>query len=128
MSDIIKFPSLNGDKILEQYPLSVKEFQKFIGALPNINNAEVDALLYDQGIKAIFYYNPRTLYEFFDDKKLELLIDKPSHSWQYSVNDPVVMISSVAGFKSRIEAEESGFQECFEILEKQLIYENVPGK
>ena len=113
----IKAPSLNGDKIFEQYPSSIEAYKKWVGGLPNIDALEdQDKLLLGQSLKAVFYYSPRSLYDFFDDKGLELLIGRVDDHWYYTVLGDMHSYSAA----SRIEAEEAGFQLCFETLEKQL--------
>lgn len=115
----IKAPSLNGDKIFEQYPLSIEVYKKWIGGLANIDALEdQDKLLLAQSLKAVFYYSPRSLYDFFDDKGLKLSITQVGeNSWTYHIWEGILSSS----LESRIEAEEAGFQLCFENLEKQLV-------
>lgn len=118
MSDKIKMPSLNGDKILELYPLSVAAYKQWLGTFPKTADlgGDKDALIYDQSLKAIFYYSPRNLYEFFDKTGLELLIGRVDNHWYFTISGNLHSYSA----ETRIEAEEKGFQLCFETLEKQL--------
>lgn len=121
MTNSIKMPSLNGDKILELYPLSIGAYKKWLGTFPKVEElgGDKDALIYDQSLKAILYYSPRNLYEFFDGAGLELIINKiADKSWSYYISNQIP--SSLNPKESRIDAEEAGFQLCFEILEKQL--------
>lgn len=112
----IKAPSLNGDKVFEQYPQSIEEFKKFIGSTMSKELLGADIALYDQGLKAILYYNPRALYEFFDGKGLNLIITKGDKGWYHTIDGHLTTFKE----DSRIQAEEAGFQLCFETLEKQL--------
>lgn len=118
MTNQIKMPSLDGDKVLELYPLSIGAYKKWLGAFPKAEElgGDKDALMYDHSLKAILYYSPRNLYEFFDKLGLELVVGKVDDHWYYTVTGDLHSYSS----NSRIEAEEAGFQLCFEVLEKQL--------
>jgi len=113
----IKTPSLNGDKIVEQYPLSVNVFKEWLGTFPNVEVLGKDALLYEQSLKAIFYFSPRALYDFFDDMGNELVINRVDDTyWSYHI------VGSPHSFSadSRVAAEELGFGVAFETLENQL--------
>lgn len=112
-----KFPGLNGDKVFDQYPKSTKAIKEWIGSFPQA--AEVlgdEAFIFDNSIKALFYYDVRKLYEFFDSQGLVLLIGKIEDHWSFHIEADLHSYSS----DSRIEAEEKGFQMCFELLEKKL--------
>lgn len=114
----IKVPQLNGDLILEKYPTSVAAFKQWIGTFPNIEaiGTDKDSLIQEHSLKAIFYFSPRNLYEFFDALGLELIIGKIDDHWYYTISNDLHSHST----ESRITAEEMGFQLCFETLEKQL--------
>lgn len=114
----IKVPSLNGDKIVEQYPKSVEAFTRWLGTFPNLESigTDTDKQILLNSIKAIFYYNPRALYEFFDQAQLELQITKLEGGWYPSIGS----VSNLSMLVSRIEAEEAGFQACFDRLEEKL--------
>lgn len=118
MTNTIKMPSLNGDKILELYPFSIAAYKQWLGTFPKAIDlgGDKDALIYDHSLKAILYYSPRNLYEFFDGVGIELTTGKVDNHWYYTVSKDLHSYSAV----SRIEAEEKGFQLCFETLEKQL--------
>lgn len=115
MNDV-KSPSLNGDKIFEQYPLSVNAYKQWISALPNAEVLGNDILIYDQAIKSIFYFNPRALYDFFDNLAIYIIVGNADERWYSLVTGTV---GSQSG-NTRIEAEEHGFNLAFETLEKQL--------
>lgn len=115
----IKFPSLDGDKVVEQYPLSVAKFKLWLGTFPKAAEfgLDKDKLVYENSLKTIFYYNARSLYEFFDQMGLELVIGKVDTThWSYHIAGEPHSFST----DSRISAEEMGFQICFETLEKKL--------
>lgn len=117
MSNEIKAPSLNGDKIVEQYPNTIKAYKQWLGNLPNADVLGKDALLYDNAIKGIFYYSPRSLYEFFDKLGIELVINRVDDThWSYHI----VGTPHSHSADSRIIAEENGFSLAFETLENQL--------
>lgn len=113
----IKPPSLNGDKIAEIYPKAFKELGDWMVKLPNAETLGKDALIYDQGIKAVLYFSPRALYEFFDSIGIEMVISKVDDThWSYHI------IGTPHSFSAdgRIAAEEQGFSTAFETLENQL--------
>lgn len=114
----IKTPSLDGDKIVEQYPFSIGVFKKWLGTFPNAEEAGLgkDGLIYDNALKAIFYFNPRSLYDFFDKMGLELIVGRVDNHWYFTVRGDLGSFHA----DTRIVAEEQGFQLCFDILEKGL--------
>lgn len=119
----IKIPSLNGDKIVEQYPLSIVAYKEWLGAFPNVEAAGLgkDGLIYENSLKAIFYFNPRSLYDFFDAVGLILeigIFTVVNEGWYYCflINEEI----EGKNVRTRIEAEEAGFQKCFDLLEKML--------
>lgn len=117
----IKTPSLNGDKIVEQYPLSMVAYKKWLGAFPNVEEAGLgkDGLIYENSLKAVFYFNPRSLYDFFDHVGIEIEISRSlaPENWYYLFSNAD---SDSLPFKTRILAEESAFQKAFELLEEKL--------
>lgn len=58
----------------------------------------------------------RTLYDFFDNNQIYMIIHKTDTFWEALVNTGV----SKAGY-NRSEAEEYGYLDCFHQLEKQLL-------
>lgn len=108
---------MDGDKVVEQYPLVIKVFKQWLGTFPNQESLGKDILIYDQSIKAIFYYDPRKLYEFFDSVGLELVVNRVDDThWSYHIIGTPHSHSA----ESRIIAEEMGFGEALETLENQL--------
>lgn len=114
----IKVPQLDGDLVVEKYPASVAAFKQWIGTFPNIEalGTDMDKQIAENSLKAVFYFSPRTLYEFFDAVGLELLIGKIDDHWYHTISNDLHSYST----ESRITAEEMGFQLCFDTLEKQL--------
>lgn len=120
MNDSIKTPSLDGDKVVQLYPKSLSKYKEWLGKFPNQEvlgaMGGIDNLIYDNALKAIFYYNPRSLYEFFDAQNLELVIGKVDDHWYFTITGDMSSYSA----DSRIIAEEKGFQLAFEKLEVKL--------
>lgn len=116
----IKTPSLNGDKIVEQYPLSMIAYKEWLGAFPNAEEAGLgkDGLIYENSLKAVFYFSPRSLYDFFDYLGLELTIRRNEvKKWWFNINSGY---TSEIMYDSRIATEEAGFQTCFELQERAM--------
>lgn len=117
MSNVIKVPSLDGDKVVQLYPKSMAKFKEWLGSFPNQEALTgVDAMIYDNALKAIFYYNPRSLYEFFDAQEIELIIGRVDNHWYFTITNEMSSFSA----DSRIVAEEKGFQLAFDKLEAKL--------
>jgi len=112
-----KFPGLNGDKIFQLYPKSIKLFKEWVGAFPKAGEVFGEEVsLLENSIKALLYYDLRKLYEFFDNQGYVLLIGKIDDHWTFHIEGDAHSHSA----ESRIEAEERGFAICFELLEKKI--------
>lgn len=68
-------------------------------------------------LENILTNNIRSLYDFFDSEELNLLIDWQVDGFVWYLRQVDTVIESKDSYKSRIEAEAAGFEECFKIYE-----------
>lgn len=116
---------------LEDYPKSKEIFSKYVkkwliefqkellkgveGEAPPITDSIVEAASLN-----IIQQNPRSLYNFFDNEGIILLLDGPDemYGWTWQIRNNRNVINSVgAGTLKREEAELEGFKECFKLME-----------
>lgn len=77
---------------------------------------EIDEEQLQNTIVAFFQYNPRALYEFFDEHKMPINIYGDSYfGFKPGVDD----IEFDEEYKSRFEAEVFAFDKSFELLERK---------
>lgn len=79
----------------------------------------------DQVIDSLIIGNLRLLYGFFDDNYVYLqphLIEQlnTEEGWGYELSYPGGILDEEKSYKTRVDAENDGFLECFKVLEERL--------
>jgi hypothetical protein len=105
--DINKYPK--SKELLRNQ--SREGFRVFLSSFPGGGSVEVDKYV-DEWMAVLLENNLRGLYDFFDKNNIFLLINRENGLWTSTVGDAKVTAAN------RSKAEEEGFINCFEILEK----------
>lgn len=112
----IPFPALEADRIVTAYPKVIKAISEWIVRHHVAAREMVDEKDFLQSIKSILVWSPRSLYEFFDEQRVMLIIGEIDMHWSYHI----VGYPYSASASSRKEAEERGFELAFQALEEKL--------
>ena len=97
------------------YPSSFKKFTNVM--FPNVGVLSLSTLE---------FYDTKKLYYFFDKEGVYLTIEMYNpHQWVFSISlhNGIVFGPTQDSKKTREEAEEDGFFECFRVLDKIVIGE-----
>lgn len=129
----MKHLTLSYDKVQKEFPKAVEDIIKWLSSKEELKEAIVseaegkisdDELMMAVGQIApmIIQFDPRKLYEYFDENNVKIFISSHPDS-----NDVFIHHNSVVGHSypanSRIEAEEQAFLEAFSVVEKRLVNE-----
>lgn len=111
------FPSLDAEIYFSKYPKSIKRFAAWIKTFSKQEVVGDNDAVYQQSLKAVLYFAPRTLYEFFDGEGINLFIGRADGGrFSYTATGSLHSSSS----ETRRDAEERGFELAFEALEEKL--------
>ncbi len=110
--------TLDGDAVAFEYPKSFTAFSKWVGAVTNQDLLdEGEKLLFGNSIKAILYFSPRVLYDFFDERGLSVNVHQgEGGGWVYFIYEGLHSYAA----DSRIKAEGQAFLLAFKLLEEKL--------
>ena len=93
-----------------------KAFKRFAEVMfPNVGLLSLNTLE---------FYDTKKLYQFFDKEGVYLSIEMYNpHQWVFSISlhNGIVFGPTQESKKTREEAEEDGFFECFRVLEKLIV-------
>lgn len=119
------FPTLDYRNIEARYPKSVKRIEEWLFEQEELKNMD-NELTNDQNPEEvkkqftamIIQLDPRKLYEVFDSLgiKISIMYNKESNMWTHFNNKKDYSYTA----NSRIEAEQTAFDDSFEELENSL--------
>ncbi len=119
---------------LKDYPKSKEVFyehvkkwllqlqKELLKDVPEVQAPEITDRIVELGANNILNQNFRSLYHFFDEQGIYLLVDGPDemHGWTWRIRYKSIDVfdSTSAGSLKREECEIEGFKECFKLMEK----------
>lgn len=111
MSNTRRYTTLNSREILKEYP---QTFHNIVMWMKSVAEGASDEEV-KQIVDFTLQYNPRMLYDFFDDNNIKIsmlpLLDNTG-AVSYGINDKGLVFA-----ENRNEAEEKAFIEAFKTLE-----------
>jgi hypothetical protein len=124
------FLSLDSEKIMKEYSFAIRKLKEWFKAKSTVGQEldeeyrkQLDEAISDDYIIQVLRFNPRLLYDFFDDQNLfcSTFFDVELNSWQYFAHPS----ANVGAFAStRQGAEIQLFESAFLTLEAKLRAEN----
>lgn len=109
-------------EIKDKYPKSIAKIATFLGENLVIST---EAINIDKIVEAIITFNPRQLYEIFDEHHVIVLIDTDMTLWGYNILYEGGSGKSGVIYESRGKAEAAGIEAAFKVLEDKLNTEEV---
>ena len=112
-------------ELLKNYPKSASKLKSWIARETGEDITKID----DTTLSIIIMYNPRILYDFFDEEDIFLQIGlisllKISDGWGYNISykkdGSTINTDEDKTSTDRVECEILGFKDCFKILEEKL--------
>jgi len=104
------------DELIKNCPKAIAKLKEWLAKelqeVPDSEEAEMLVIM-------VLRYNPRILYDFFDDMGIQIFPSVGDNKFLYDIYINKGHFKEGDYFSSRAEAEEIGFKEAFNILENE---------